>query len=86
MIYTVYIYCVYIHEESTFIFSNGQGFLPPFTAKDTNDDRRPSDAAMQLFVAMQQPPELNAESGAPGKTRVACDSEKRKKNDAKNFG
>lgn len=39
--------------------------LPPFTAKDTNDKRQ-GHAAMQLFAAMQQPPELNAESGAPG--------------------
>ena len=41
---------------------------PPSPPKDTNDSRqdRQGHAAMQLFAAMQQPPELNAESGAPG--------------------
>ena len=64
--------------KSPRLYSPMAMFSPPF--KDTNDDRRHvRDAAMQLFVAMQQPPELNAESGAPGKTPVASKKTKKKK-------
>ena len=63
-----YIKCVlYIHtlKIHVYILQWPCFLLPPFTTKDTNDSRQ-GHAAMQLFAAMQQPPELNAESGAPG--------------------